>query len=96
MAASPQTPFAALRAAESIAPEVADWRRLVTATLRDWAPDHDDGSEAQHGRFYMGLVMMKLRGRVPARDVAAVVREAVSSRAAALASRDVTPGGSRA
>jgi glutamyl-tRNA(Gln) amidotransferase subunit E len=82
MAASPLAPVAALLAAEQLAP-AADWRRQVPAALRDWVPDHDDGSDAQHVRFYMGMVMLKLRGRVPAREVAAAVREAVAARGAA-------------
>jgi len=83
MAASPQTPVAALVAAEPRAPESADWQRLVERTRRDRQPDHDDGTAAQHVRFYMGLVMPKLRGRVPARAVAEAVRAAVAPRSAA-------------
>jgi len=87
MAAAPETPVAALLAAEHLAPETGDWRRQVAAVLRDCGPDHDDGTEAQHTRFYMGVVMKKLRGRVPARDVAAAVHEAVANRGATSGSR---------
>jgi glutamyl-tRNA(Gln) amidotransferase subunit E len=50
------------------------WEDRVPGLVADHELDHPDGSEEQRIRFLLGLAMTELRGRVPATEVAAVIR----------------------
>ncbi len=54
--------------------DTSGWDCLVTEIVESCHPNRDDGSPERRFRFYMGRVMPKLRGRVPAREVGAVLR----------------------
>ena len=52
-----------------------DWPDVVQTLVATRRPDHSDGTWEQTERFLMGLIMKQLRGRVPVRDVLAVLGE---------------------
>lgn len=56
------------------------WQDAVEQIVRTTGPDHPDGSTAQRHRFWLGLAMQRLRGRVAADDVAGAVSEAAGRR----------------
>jgi Glu-tRNA(Gln) amidotransferase subunit E-like FAD-binding protein len=47
-----------------------DWREDAAGAAQTYKPDYPDGSRDQHLRFLMGCMMNKLRGRVPAAEIA--------------------------
>ncbi len=53
--------------------EPPDWRQRVASAAASRQPDHPDGSPEQRQRFLMGVLMAELRGKVPAREVAATL-----------------------
>jgi len=53
----------------------AGWRERLAVAARGARPDRADGSREQLIRFLMGRVMGGLRGRVPAREVAAALEQ---------------------
>ena len=55
----------------------AGWQERVRELAGTARPRHSDGTLGQRFRFVLGLVMRELRGRVPAREVAAVVAAAL-------------------
>ena len=54
--------------------DTSGWDCLVIEIVESCHPNRDDGSPERRFRFYMGRVMPKLRGRVPAREVGGVLR----------------------
>jgi len=58
----------------------AGWEAELAGNLEDLRPDHPDGSTAQLLRFQLGLLMYRLRGRVPAREVRAALEHAIAGR----------------
>jgi glutamyl-tRNA(Gln) amidotransferase subunit E len=52
-----------------------DWRDAMTRVVKDHRPDHPDGSTGQRLRFLLGRALVGLRGRVPAVEVEAAIRD---------------------
>ncbi len=74
LAASPALePVAAVREL-GLGEPPGDWEARVLELAATVHPDHPDGSVEQRLRFLMGRAMRGLRGRVPAREVLAVLR----------------------
>ena len=53
--------------------EPPGWQEELAEVLGSAQPDFPDGSDEQRSRFLMGLAMARLRGKVPARQVVAMV-----------------------
>jgi glutamyl-tRNA(Gln) amidotransferase subunit E len=51
------------------------WQLTMLQILQNSRPTYDDGSWERRFRFYMGQIMKELRGKVPARDVVAALKE---------------------
>jgi glutamyl-tRNA(Gln) amidotransferase subunit E len=81
MARSPESP-AVLVAELGLDAEVGPWERDVGDTVESFAPDFCDGRRESLERYYMGLLMTRLRGRVPGRQVLATLRQALDSEGA--------------
>ncbi len=58
--------------------EPTGWRETVREAVERHSPEHDLTPEGRF-RFYTGQIMVALRGRVPARQVAAELRAALDS-----------------
>ncbi len=54
-----------------------DWADRLSDAVMSRRPDSPDGSTAQVHRFWMGLAMKDLRGRVAAEDVSRVLQDSV-------------------
>ncbi len=54
-----------------------NWRENLSGIMRTRKPDHPDGTVEQRYRFLMGCAMKTLRGLIPAREVASLVRAAM-------------------
>jgi len=76
-AAAPEEELAGWAASEDLGVAPDGWREGATETAASTALDHPDGTVGQRHRRAMGVVMPGLRGRVPGREVAEVVRGAV-------------------
>jgi len=75
--------MAANREADSIADLVEEmqltedsdgWESLLESVVQSERPDFDDGSTGKRFRYYMGRIMARLRGVVPARRVAELLK----------------------
>ena len=76
VAAAPGQPVEQVLSEAGLGTGPAGWEQRLARTLAGAQPDHPDGSEDQRRRFCMGRAMGWLRGRVPAREVAAQVDRA--------------------
>jgi len=88
MAQSPTRSLSGLLVEQALGSAPAGWQGWVAEAAAQ-KPDHSDGSREQQERFLMGLLMPRLRGRVPAREV----KSEISQRLGAAAAR---PGTARA
>jgi glutamyl-tRNA(Gln) amidotransferase subunit E len=79
-AAAPYKRMAQVVAELGLNVEPSDWRQQVKDTARGVSPDHGDGTTEQRIRFIMGLLMRRLRGRVPAIQVLAALAEETKDR----------------
>ncbi len=79
MAASPDTPVERIVEEAGLDQDPGAWDGPVRDTVARCRPDHGDGTAEQRLRFAMGRVMPELRGRVPAVEVMAVLRETIES-----------------
>ncbi len=77
---TPDRGVAELVQARGLARAPEAWRDAVEQIVRTMEPDHPDGSGSQRRRYWHGLAMQRLRGRVSARDVAEAVSEAAGRR----------------
>jgi glutamyl-tRNA(Gln) amidotransferase subunit E len=78
MASMPDQEVAELVAAAGLTEEPPGWRSALPDLVRTRRPDHENGSAGQLERFYIGLSMDGLRGRVPVVEVAATLKKAMS------------------
>jgi Glu-tRNA(Gln) amidotransferase subunit E-like FAD-binding protein len=74
LATEPEVPVGAIVAELTMFDLGEPWRDKVAALALAARPDHPDGSEEQLFRYLMGEAMHRLRGKVPAREVADAVR----------------------
>jgi glutamyl-tRNA(Gln) amidotransferase subunit E len=51
------------------------WDELIDDAFAAGGMDHDDGTTAKRHRYYMGVVMDELRGRVPGCEVSTALKE---------------------
>ncbi|MFH1436344.1 MAG: Glu-tRNA(Gln) amidotransferase subunit GatE [Pseudomonadota bacterium] len=73
MSASPEKTAAQIVEEAGLNADPAGWEQLVRETVGSSRPDHKAGTPDKLLRFYMGRIMPKLRGRVPAADVGKVL-----------------------
>ena len=79
MASMPDEPVSSLVEANGLAGAPDGWSEALAGLVREKRPDHPDGTSAQRLRYYLGLVMPRLRGLVPAREVAAALQREMQS-----------------
>ena len=82
MASMPDEPVSRLVEEGGLAGAPDGWGETLSTLVREKRPDHPDGTSAQRLRYYLGLVMPRLRGLVPAREVAAALQREMQSGAA--------------
>lgn len=73
MAEEPDMPVARIVEEVGLNESNEGWEQLVHDTVQSTGPDHDDQRLERRVRFYMGRVMDRLRGRVPAHEVVKVL-----------------------
>ena len=78
MASMPDEPVERIAGTAGLLDEPHDWRQWLPDLVGRHQPDHADGSTEQRIRFYMRLVMRRLRGIVPARDVIAALEQTMA------------------
>ena len=76
-AALPHKQLQQLLQEEGLTVQTGDWDNLVWALVESHHPDHRVEAAGRQ-RFYMGLIMNRLRGRVPARQVARELDQALA------------------
>jgi len=81
MAAAPARPAGQTIEEMKLGEAPSGWKESVRDAVLSERPDHDDGSAERRIRFHMGRVMTRLRGKVPAREVASLIGDAVREHA---------------
>ncbi len=69
LASNPTTSLESILDESGLGQPPSDWRAAISQLVADKKPDHADGSSEQRLRFFIGLAMENLRGKVLARDV---------------------------
>jgi len=81
MASMPDEPPERLARSAELLDQVPAWAAWLPDIVNR-QPDHPDGSMEQRLRFYMGLVMHRLRGMIPAAEVAMALEQTMTQTAA--------------
>ena len=74
VASSPDESVVQLLSGAGFYKETTGWEEEVDETMRNREPRHTPSMESGLFRFYMGVCMAPLRGRVPAEEVGKRVR----------------------